>query len=132
MVGASGRLSTEDVAAGLWGPDSVTGLKLSWSMRSARLILYKMLNLGLVRLPDMAGETWEVGEVGRQVLAELSAPPTPRKYKTSAWHRRRQRLRRQAASDLARCINENAAGGHGSATHGCRCETCHEVHRRSA
>lgn len=27
------------------------------------------------------------------------------------------------------CINENAAGTHGRATHGCRCKACYAVHK---
>jgi hypothetical protein len=29
------------------------------------------------------------------------------------------------------CINENAKGTHGAATHGVRCQACYDVHRRT-
>jgi hypothetical protein len=40
--------------------------------------------------------------------------------------------RRDRNFDAGRCINENKAGTHGLATHGCRCQRCDETHARSA
>lgn len=45
--------------------------------------------------------------------------------------RRCQVIRRDRNRAAGRCVNENAAGTHGPATHGVRCERCDVVWRRS-
>lgn len=53
---------------------------------------------------------------------------TRRTYKTTRRHRELQMIYRDRHRDRGVCINSD---NHGPATHGCRCERCHDVHRRS-
>jgi len=64
-------------------------------------------------------------------------PSTKRSYKT-AYHVRSKAKRRRArlspvmdGGTRAACINENEAGTHGPATHGCRCDACHKTYIRT-
>ena len=50
-------------------------------------------------------------------------------YKTPLYVRRKAARRRDRLRDLRLCIN---AAAHGAATHGCRCERCSDIHKRSA
>lgn len=81
------------------------------------------------------------GEKSRaQLKAENGAFAFPRdrirlerkQYKNTYAHREHQREVRRRNREAGRCINENAAGTHGPATHGCRCSECYRVHRLSA
>ena len=50
-------------------------------------------------------------------------------YKTLITQRDTSQQRRDRNRAAGLCINENKAGTHGRATHGCRCQHCYEVHR---
>jgi len=63
---------------------------------------------------------------------------TKRKSYKTAYHVRSKAKRRRARLSpvledgrRSACINENDAKTHGPATHGCRCDACHETHRRT-
>lgn len=68
-----------------------------------------------------------------------SQPSTakPKSYKTAYHVRSKAKRRRAKLSPVledgrrAACINENDAGTHGPATHGCRCKACDETHKRT-
>lgn len=55
-----------------------------------------------------------------------------RHYKSAYQDRKRARLLREHNRERRHCVNENAQGTHGLATHGVRCAACHDVHRRTA
>ena len=52
-----------------------------------------------------------------------------KRYETTIFERRKAKARRDANRAAGRCVNDNAAGTHGPATHGCRCLRCHEKHK---
>jgi len=60
------------------------------------------------------------------VIPRASLSATDRADLDGACNRAQARRACNAAAGL--CINENARGTHGKATHGCRCEHCYLVH----
>lgn len=55
-----------------------------------------------------------------------------RLFKTPYQRRRYAKERRARNAAGSRCVNENAAGTHGLATHGCRCGACDATYRGTA
>lgn len=100
------------------------------AMAQARGVLELMRKRGYVReaKPWRVDKLWAVGEEGALVLAEVRNRPR-RRYKTDPVRRIKAKHRRDELREQNHCINGSS---HGLATHGCRCEPCHETHRRSA
>lgn len=131
MLGrAGGGMTASDLAAAIWGPDAAEKPSAVLGMS---LMLSRMQRRRFVARQDAHPENrYDLGDEGREVLAELAIPRPPRRYKSTKAERLRQRKRRADAAEQKRCINENSRGTHGPATHGVRCKACHEVHQRSA
>lgn len=129
----AGWITTEGVACRLEGID-VLGQPSGKAMNRAGVALTKMQKAGYVRRvrPWTRGRLWGVGGAGAEVIAELSAPRKAKRFRTFPDHRKKSKARRDVARGNRRCVNENSRGTHGPATHGCRCRSCHETHKRTA
>jgi len=68
----------------------------------------------------------------RAARREPRARKSVRGFQTTYGLRKAMKVRRARNADNGRCVNENSAGTHGPATHGCRCASCDVVHKRSA
>lgn len=130
MVDESSLITTEGVAVALrpQPPGRLLPTRMDYGYALAQLV--KMQKRRLVRraYPWTPGELWAIGVEGRIVLDAL-AHPIPRGFKSDWRKRRNAKRRRDVLRDIGLCINGPA---HGKATHGCRCEACHETHGKSA
>lgn len=70
----------------------------------------------------------EVNALRRDARRDNYQPAEPRRFKTAYHQRRAARDRRRELAAQKLCIN---GATHGSATHGVRCEDCHETHKES-
>lgn len=130
LVAEASLLTTEGVSVFLRPPPAGRILPTARERGQALVICKAMQKRGYLRSvrPWRRGEIWAVDEAGQVTLAGLSRP-RGRHYKTDARYRRRMKRRRDGLRAARLCITASA---HGPATHGCRCEACAIVHRRSA
>jgi hypothetical protein len=66
-----------------------------------------------------------------EVRKQISGRGDGGSYRSRKRAREQSAKRREANKAAGRCINENKAGTHGTATHGSRCKACDLVHKAS-